>query len=538
LYEQLGAICAELKADRNIRRAKRALLLAENIAAEEARACPFRTCRHTPRQELGALDIGNDDGMATLVHAVMCGGAGTRLWPWSRRSYPKQFLTLVGDRSLLQATVDRLQGLAADIKTIAIGNEQHRFLIAEHLRGTSPGETEIILEPEARNTACVALIAALRATARWGEDSLVLLSAADHYIADPPAYRSAIEQAMPIAQSGRIVTFGIRPDHPETGYGYIEIGEALADSGAARAIASFREKPSLEVATQYLASKRFLWNSGIFLFTPRHLFEIAARLQPQMLEAARRACAEATKDLDFQRLAAAPFVEIENISFDYAIMEKIGDRGAVLPISVGWSDIGSWNSVRQLYGAKDAAGNVTQGAVELFDCHGVVGLSDGPLLVAHGLADTIVVANHDAVYVAAARASHEVKGIVAELEKRNRREAVTHAREYRPWGWYQTINLGDRFQVKEIVVKPGGKLSLQSHNHRAEHWIVVRGTATVTIGDATRLVSENESVYIPLGAKHRLENAGRIPMHLIEVQTGSYLEEDDITRYDDVYGRS
>jgi mannose-1-phosphate guanylyltransferase/mannose-6-phosphate isomerase len=257
-----------------------------------------------------------------------------------------------------------------------------------------------------------------------------------------------------------------------------------------------------------------------------------------MLEAAQRACVEAAADLDFHRLAKVPFLEIENISFDYAIMEKIGDRGAVIPVSIGWSDIGSWNSLRQLYKASDAAGNVTQGAVELFDCNGVVGLSDGPLLVAHGLEDTIIVANHDAIYVAAPGASQDVKAVVAELEKRNRREAVTHKREYRPWGWYQTINLGDRFQVKEIVVNPGGKLSLQSHNHRSEHWIVVRGTAHVTIDGTTKLVSENQSVYIPLGAKHRLENSGRIPMHLIEVQTGSYLEEDDIVRFDDVYGRS
>jgi mannose-1-phosphate guanylyltransferase/mannose-6-phosphate isomerase len=476
--------------------------------------------------------------MATLVHAVMCGGSGTRLWPWSRRSYPKQFLTLIGERSLLQSTVDRLDGLGADVNTIAIGNEQHRFLIAEHLRETRAGDTEIVLEPEARNTACVAIIAALRAADRWGDDSLVLLSAADHYIADPAAYRRAIEQAMPIAQAGRIVTFGIRPDRPETGYGYIELGATLSGTGGASAIASFREKPSLPVATEYLASEKFLWNSGIFLFTAKHLFEIAGRLQPQMLDASRRACAEATKDLDFLRLAAAPFAEIENISFDYAIMEKIGDRGAVLPVAIGWSDIGSWNSLRQLYGANDAAGNVTQGAVELFDCAGVVGLSDGPLLVAHGLKDTVIVANHDAVYVATPAASQDVKAVVAELEKRNRREAVTHKREYRPWGWYQTINLGDRFHVKEIVVKPGGKLSLQSHNHRAEHWVVVRGTAKVTIDDATKLVGENESVYIPLGARHRLENSGRIPMHLIEVQTGSYLEEDDIVRFDDVYGRS
>ena len=475
--------------------------------------------------------------MAVLVHAVMCGGSGTRLWPWSRQSYPKQFLRLVGEQSLLQSTVNRLNGLRAEVTTIAMGNEEHRFLIAEHLRGTSAGIGEIVLEPEGRNTACVAIIAALRAAARYGEDSLVLLSAADHYIADAAAYRGAIEQAIPIAQAGRIVTFGIRPDRAETSYGYIEIGAPLDGAEQAFAIASFREKPSVATATEYLASKNFLWNAGIFLFGARHLFELAAELQPAMLDACRRACAGATTDLDFFRLAREPFLEIENISFDYAVMEQIGGRGAVIPVAMGWSDIGSWNSLRQLYGTNEASGNVTQGAVELFDCAGVVALSDGPLLVAHGLREVVVVANHDAVYVAAAAASQDTKAVVAELAKRNRREAVTHEREYRPWGWYQTINLGDRFRVKEIVVNPGGKLSLQAHNHRAEHWVVVRGTAKVTIGDATKLVTENESVFIPLGAKHRLENSGRIPMHLIEVQTGSYLEEDDIQRFEDSYGR-
>ncbi|HVT28369.1 MAG TPA: mannose-1-phosphate guanylyltransferase/mannose-6-phosphate isomerase [Lacipirellulaceae bacterium] len=476
--------------------------------------------------------------MAKLVHAVMCGGSGTRLWPWSRRSYPKQFLKLVGDQSLLQSTVDRLNGLHADVTTIAMGNEEHRFLIAEHLRATNARAGEIVLEPVGRNTACVAIIAALRSVKRYGEDSLVLLSAADHYIADPAAYRNAIEQAIPIAQAGRVVTFGIRPDRPETGYGYIEIGEPLGCSHQAFAIASFREKPSQAVAIEYLASKNFLWNAGIFLFGARHLLDLAARLQPEMLDACVRACAEASVDLDFFRLAQAPFMEIEDISFDYAIMEKIGDRGAVIPVAMGWSDIGSWSSMRQLYGAGDAAGNVAKGAVELFDCSGVVSLSDGPLVVAHGLKEVIVVANHDAVYVAAAGADQDTKAVVAALAKHNRPQAVTHEKEYRPWGWYQTINLGNRFRVKEIVVNPGGRLSLQSHHHRAEHWVVVRGTARVTIGESTKLVTENESVFIPLGAKHRLENSGRIPMHLIEVQTGSYLEEDDIQRFDDSYGRS
>jgi mannose-1-phosphate guanylyltransferase/mannose-6-phosphate isomerase len=427
--------------------------------------------------------------MATLVHAVMCGGSGTRLWPWSRRSYPKQFLKLTGETSLLQATVDRLDGLAADVRTIAIGNEEHRFLIAEHLRGTKFGAGEIVLEPDGRNTACVAIVAALRAVARWDEDSLVLLSAADHHIADPAAYCRCIEQAMPAARSGRIVAFGVRPERPETGYGYIEVGDPLGGSDTVFAIVAFREKPNLATATEYLASGRFLWNAGIFLFGAAHLLAVVSELEPAMLDACRRACSGAVADLDFLRLARAPFSEIKDISFDYAVMERIGRRGAVVPLSVGWSDIGSWSTVRRLYAA-DEYGNVRQGAVELFDCTGVTGLSDGPLVVAHGLQDLTVIASRDAVYVAAAAADQQVKAIVAELTQRKRQEAITHEREYRPWGWYQTIDLGDRFRVKEIVVNSGGKLSLQAHQHRAEHWVVVRGTARVMIGHSTSTAAQ------------------------------------------------
>jgi mannose-1-phosphate guanylyltransferase/mannose-6-phosphate isomerase len=474
--------------------------------------------------------------MTQIVHAIMCGGSGTRLWPWSRRSLPKQFLTLIGDKSLLQTTVERLNGLAADVSVMAIGNEEHRFLIAEHLQATSAKAAEIVLEPEPRNTAGVALVAALRSIARYGEDALVLLAAADHYIDDIAGFRKAIEAAVPVAKTGRIVTFGIRPERADTQYGYIELGDPLSDLNG-NALVGFREKPDLETAKAYIAAKGFLWNAGIFLFRARSVLEIAGELQPDMLEACRRACLEATADLGFLRLAREPYVGIENISFDRAIMEKVGDRGAVIPVEIGWSDIGSWNSVARLYGTKDGSGNIRRGDVELVDCRGVVGLSDGPLVVAHGLQDTIIVADADAIYVATPDAAGDVKRVVARLEKENRREATTHKREYRPWGWYQTINLGDRFQVKEIVVKPGGRLSLQSHQHRAEHWVVVRGTAKVTIADNVSLVSENESVYIPVGTRHRLENPGHVPMHLIEVQTGSYLGEDDIQRFDDSYGR-
>lgn len=473
--------------------------------------------------------------MQALIHAIMCGGSGTRLWPWSRRSYPKQFLNLGGEHSLLQETADRLLGLEVDIRTIAFGNEEHRFLIADQLRETRVGFTEIVLEPEGRNTAPVAVLAALRAEALAGPDALVLLSAADHYMGNPEGYRAAIAAAAPEALAGRIVTFGITPNRPETGYGYIELGEAVEGAAGLHRIASFREKPDLATAEEYLGRGTFHWNAGIFLFTPRTLLALAEALQPEMLMLCRRALDGAVRDLDFVRLDAGPFLEIGKISFDYAFMERIGDRGAILPIDIGWSDIGAWDALRDLYG--DGEKGYVAGPVETFDCRNVVALSDGPLVVAQGLTDTVIVANHDAVYVGAAGASQNMSAIVKELERRGRRQAVTHEKVHRPWGWYQTINFGARFQVKEIVVKPGAQLSLQSHNHRSEHWIVVKGTARVTIDSEVKLVTENQSVYIPLGSVHRLENCGRIPMHLIEVQTGSYLEEDDITRYEDLYGR-
>jgi mannose-1-phosphate guanylyltransferase/mannose-6-phosphate isomerase len=464
----------------------------------------------------------------------MCGGSGTRLWPWSRQSYPKQFLTLLDDRSLLQTTVDRLQGLPIPTKVIAFGAEEHRFLIAEQLRQTKSKVDEIVIEPAGRGTGPVAVVAALRAQALCGDDCVVLLSPADHHIADPESYRRAIEQAVPHAAEGKIVAFGITPTKAETGYGYIELSEG---ANGTFAIESFREKPDAKLAEGYVGSGRFVWNAGIFLFTPRRLLELAAAIQPGMLEACRSAYAQATSDIDFFRLGSTPFLKIAPASFDVAFMEKLSGQGVVIPMDVGWSDIGSWDAIRQTLGEKNGAVDISVGPAELFDCTSVMALSDGPLVVAHGLKDTLIVASQDAVYVAAAGVSEKVRHIVAELDRRGRPEASRHKREFRPWGWYRTINEGERFKVKEIVVHPGGKLSLQSHQHRAEHWIVVRGTASVTIDGNVKLVSENESIYVPLGSQHRLENAGRIPMHLIEVQTGSYLNEDDIVRYEDQYGR-
>ncbi|MEJ8572062.1 mannose-1-phosphate guanylyltransferase/mannose-6-phosphate isomerase [Microbaculum marinum] len=474
--------------------------------------------------------------MTEIVHAVMCGGSGTRLWPWSRRSYPKQFLSLVGDRSLLQATVGRLGARHGVTETIVIGNEEHRFLIAEQLR-RGGDVAEIVLEPLMRNTAAVAIVAALRAEARKGPDCLVLLAPADHVIGDAEAYGAAIGQATPAAQAGYVVTFGITPDRPETGYGYIEFGDALAEAPGVSLARGFREKPDRETAEGFLASGGFAWNAGIFLFSPQTLIEAAGRLCPDMLAACRAACDGAKPDLDFLRLDAEPYAQIDDISFDYAFAEQLDGKVAVVPVSMGWSDVGSWHALYEARGGNGGGENVTEGPTMLFDTENTLAFSDGPLVVAHGLKDVVIVANHDAIYVASAEHTGEVKRVVAELESRNYRQAATHERVYRPWGWYQTLDLGERFQVKEIVVKPGGQLSLQSHHHRAEHWVVVRGTARVTLDDEVRIVTENESIFVPLKARHRLENPGRIPMHLIEVQTGSYLEEDDIVRYEDVYGR-
>lgn len=474
--------------------------------------------------------------MTRLVHAVMCGGAGTRLWPWSRQSYPKPFLKLMGDRSLLQVTVDRLSGGDLPVETILIGNEEHRFLMAEQLRQTQ-GAARIILEPEMRNTAPVALVAALCAEALLGPDCLVLLAPADHVIADATGYRTAIGRAASAARAGYVVTFGIEPDRPETGYGYIEQGGPIPGIEGVDLVRSFREKPDRDAAEAYVANGGFLWNAGIFLFSPATLLEAAVELHPAMLAACRNSYAKAVQDLDFLRLDRNTYASLDSISFDYAFAERLQGRMAVVPVSMGWSDVGSWNALHRVRAGGDSRANVVEGEAELFDCTGVLAMSDGPLIVAQGLADVVIVANHDAVYVGAFDHSEQIKQVVDELQRRGRPQAVSHSRTYRPWGWYQTLDMGERHQVKEIVVYPGGRLSLQSHHHRSEHWIVVRGTARVTVDDEVRLVTENESVYVPLRSRHRLENPGRIPMHLIEVQTGSYLNEDDIVRYDDIYGR-
>lgn len=474
--------------------------------------------------------------MTNLIHAVMCGGAGTRLWPWSRKSFPKQFIALLDDVSLLQATVDRLDGLSANISTIAFASEEHRFLIAEQLSSTKLGYDEIVLEPEGRNTAPVAVMAALKALDRAGSDALVLLAPSDHHIADATLYKATIEKALPIARSGRIVTFGIAPEHPSTAFGYIRPGPELPEYEAFREISRFTEKPDAQTAAAFL-EEGYLWNTGIFLFAPEALLEIASICRPDMVERCRQAYGKGSRDGDFYRLDAESFSGLAAESFDRAVMENIGRHGAVTQFAGGWTDVGSWETVRAR--AVDGFAGLTegQGSVETFDCTGVLGLSDGPLVVAHGLEDTIIVADTDAVYVASAGASAGLSNIVPELERRGLSQASAHLHVYRPWGCYKRIRIGEGYEVREIVVKPGGQLSLQMHNHRSEHWVVVRGVARVTIGDEVRLLRENESVYVPVKTKHRLENPGETPMHLIEVQTGSHLSEDDIVRFEDRYGR-
>ncbi|MCT8970516.1 mannose-1-phosphate guanylyltransferase/mannose-6-phosphate isomerase [Microbaculum marinisediminis] len=470
--------------------------------------------------------------MTDLVHAIMCGGAGTRLWPWSRSSCPKPFLTLAGDRSLLQSTVDRLDGFSMAVETIVLGNRDDRVAIAEHLRDTS-GAAEIVLEPEIRDTAPAALVAALRAQARLSPGGLVLLAPADHVIADTGAFHAAITRAMPAARAGYVVTFGIGPTHPATRYGYIEYADADAPAGGDGVfrVRSFREKPDEATAEAFVASGNFLWNAGIFLFDPAALLDQAETLHPEMVATCRAACDKASRDIDFLRLDPEAYARLGTISFDHAFAERLGDRLAVVPVSMGWSDIGSWTALYEARSEQAEAGNVIEGPVDLVDCSGSLAFSDGPALVARGLRDMVVAASHGAVFVAPRAEADKVKDIVATLADAGKNDIAPHDRVIKHWGWYRVIGRGDGFQVKEIVVNPGERLSLQSHRHRAEHWIVVHGTARATLDGACRTLPANTCIHIPAGARHRLENPGEAPVHIIEIQTGAYLEEDDIVRH-------
>jgi len=469
----------------------------------------------------------------TVIPTILAGGTGTRLWPLSREQFPKQFINLVDRQSLLQVTALRSAQLAGFTAPVTICGEEQRFLVAEQLRALGLNDALTLIEPVGRNTAPAAACAAHLAVQRHGPDALLMLMAADHIIPDQAAFAAAVSAAVTAAQSGRIVTFGVKPTRPETGYGYLKLGAPLADG--ALALEAFVEKPSLDRAESFLRAGGYCWNSGMFLFRADVFLAELERLEPAMSAFARQAVTGAKADLDFMRLEAESFKACRNESIDYAVMEKT-DKAAVVLLDAGWDDVGAWTFLDTQ--PKDADGNVKRGDVWIEGGQGNLVQADSRLVALAGVDDTIVVETKDAVLVTNRAHAQDVKKIVASLKKAGRSEAVNHPMVYRPWGSYETIAMADRFQVKRIVVKPGQKLSLQMHHHRAEHWIVVKGTAEITVGEKVFMLTENQSTYIPLGEKHRLVNPGKVPLELIEVQSGGYLGEDDIVRFDDVYGRA
>ncbi|MCU0869394.1 MAG: mannose-1-phosphate guanylyltransferase/mannose-6-phosphate isomerase [Burkholderiales bacterium] len=470
-----------------------------------------------------------------LHPVILCGGSGTRLWPLSRGAYPKQFLKLTSDHSMLQETLMRLDGIAGVQAPRVICNNEHRFLVAEQLHAIGTPPALLLLEPAGRNTAPAVAAAAL-SIAKDDPDGLMLVLASDHVIQDVPAFHRAIATAAQVAAQGHLATFGIIPDHPETGYGYIQQGAPVAGVAGAFAIRRFVEKPDLATAESLLASGDHLWNSGMFLMRASAYLEELRVHAPAVLEAVTRAIDLAKADLDFCRLDAGAFASAPSISIDYAVMEKTL-KGVVVPVEMGWNDVGSWDALWDIHG-KSADGNVMQGDVVTANVSNTFIKAEDRMVAAVGVEGLVIVETADAVLVASKQASQDVKLLVDEMKRSARTEHLTHRRVYRPWGSYESIDAGDRYQVKRITVNPGQKLSLQMHHHRAEHWIVVSGTAKVTRGDEVVLLTENQSTYIPLGVTHRLENPGKLPLQLIEVQSGSYLGEDDIVRFEDVYQRA
>lgn len=485
--------------------------------------------------ELVDLERVQAQSVAQIHPVILSGGAGTRLWPLSRAVYPKQLLPLTSERSLLQETVARSLGDAAFAAPIVICNEEHRFMIDEQLRQIHAQPQQIILEPVARNTGPAIASVALWLMARDPE-ALMLVQPSDHVIGSTPEFHRAVAKGIPAALAGMLVTFGVKPTRPEIEYGYIQAGPALNGTGGARSVSRFVEKPDRETARRFVESGTFYWNSGIFLLSARHYLDELRRLHPAMLETCTRAVQGGKKDLDFIRLEAIAFSEAPSLSIDRAVMEHT-DRAAVVPVEMSWSDIGSWQALREV-NVPDDDGNVVHGDVVLDGVRNSYVRSEGNLVAAIGLDDVVIVSTDDATLVAKADCSSDVSRMVELLRRRNRPEPIQHRTCYRPWGYYRTVDAGDRFQVKRIMVKPGAKLSLQKHFHRAEHWVVVHGTALVQRGQDRMLVRENESVYIPIGTEHRLENPGKLPLHLIEVQSGAYLGEDDIVRLSDSYGRA
>ena len=468
----------------------------------------------------------------SIIPAIMCGGAGTRLWPVSRESMPKQFVPLIGTQSTFQQVLARIADPDLFSRPIVITKSDFRFVVAEQLRECGM-KADIVLEPMPRDSGPAVAVAATLAAERE-HDALVLVLAADHVITKPDAFRQACREAANAAVQGRIVTFGIEPTRAVTSYGYIRPGEKL-NGGQACAVTAFVEKPDAATAAQYVAD-RYLWNSGNFLFAAATMLREIERFEPAIAQAARAAVAGLTRDLDFLRLPAESFSRAPKKSIDYAVLERT-NLAAVMPADLGWSDVGSWSSVWDVMD-HDAAGNATEGPVVVMDSrNSLVHSEESVLTTVVGLDDVVVVSTADAVLVAARSKAENVKALVEELKARNYPAAVEHRRIYRPWGYYQDVDIAARYRVKRIVVKPASSLSRQKHFHRSEHWVVVKGTAEVTLGSDTRIVHENESIYIPIGSIHRLANPGKIPLELIEVQVGSYLGEDDIVRFDDLYGR-
>jgi len=470
-----------------------------------------------------------------IVPVILSGGSGSRLWPMSRKLLPKQFLPLVTERTMLQDTALRLADLAECGPPILVVNGEHRFLAAEQMAAIGVAPRAVLLEPAGRNTA-----PAIAAAALWlrsdQPDALMLVLPSDHMILDTAAFHEAIGAASLAAEHGLLATFGIRPTGPATGYGYIEAGEAIAGCPGARRIKRFVEKPDTATARNFVELGGFYWNSGMFLFgAARYLAELR-RQRPEMLAAVERAVEEKTSDLDFVRLDAEAFAACPAESVDYAVMEHTTD-GAVIEGDFGWSDVGSWSSLWEI-GAKDTAGNVLAGDVAAADASGCYVRADARHVSLLGVDGLLVIETDDAILIADRGRAQDVKGVVERLEKEDRREHVSHSRVYRPWGYYESIDTGERFQVKRLMVKPGHAISLQLHNHRAEHWVVVSGRARVTRGEDEIVLEENQSTFIPQGTKHRLENAGEAPLFIVEVQSGDYLGEDDIVRFDDRYNRS
>ena len=472
--------------------------------------------------------------MPKTVPVILSGGAGTRLWPLSRAHYPKQFLPLVSERSLFQETALRFAGQPAFAPPLVIANEDHRFIVAEQLQAVGIDPQAIVLEPAGRNTAPAAAVAALT-VAEQDSDALILILPSDHLIADPVAFLAAVAHGVPAAAEGHLMTFGIVPDSPHTGFGYIRRGAPLDGLDGCWQVARFIEKPDRERARMLIADGDCYWNSGIFLFGARRYLEELERFQPGIVEACRAAVTAETPDLDYLRLDPEAFLRAPSISIDYAVMEHT-ERAAMIPADIGWNDLGSWLALWQA-GAEDGAGNVAKGHVVTHATRNSYIRSDGPLVAALGLDNMVVVATDDAVLVAARDAIEDVRAVVDALKTGGHTQALSHALVHRPWGAFRTLILGDRYQVKRVTVKPGHRLSLQMHHHRAEHWVVTRGTAEVEINGQVRLLTENESVYIPLGAQHRLSNPGKLMLEIVEIQVGSYLGEDDIVRFIDDYRR-